>query len=92
MSEMQNVARVIGSSPDDWLVTLCLRDGTVRTRRIAPGQITDDAALKLTLQIDKVNPADVADAHVRRVSQDREIHTERLEETLGQLLERMRRG
>lgn len=92
MSEMQNVARVIGSSPDDWLVTLFLRDGTVRTRRIAPGQMTDESALKLTLQIDKVRPDEVVDAHVRRVSQDREIHTERLEETLAQLLERMRRG
>jgi hypothetical protein len=89
MSQALEVMGVIGSNQHDWLVTLCLRDGTVSTRRVAPGSITKDQAIAVALLSEGVSRDSIADANVRRVSEST-VQTESVEESLASLLERMR--
>ena len=90
MAKSLEVMGVMGSGPADWLVTLFLRDGTVSTRRVAPGKVTADQAVDVALLSEGVGMEKVVDVNVRRVCEDKKIEAERVEETLEELLRRMR--
>lgn len=56
----------------DWLVTLILRCGTVRTRRVSPGRVSEEQAVKSAVAAERLAPRDIDGWSIRRVG-DRRI-------------------
>jgi hypothetical protein len=52
-------AKVFSPSDHDWVVTVILRDGTIRNRRISPGTISEESAVAFAIAAEKVRAADV---------------------------------
>jgi hypothetical protein len=83
---------VIVPSGDDWLVTVCLRNRRVWTRRISPGTMPESEAVRMALLAHGVRPGDVADCSVRRVGDQRRLEVGPADDPLARLLARLGDG
>jgi len=89
MGGFAQAASVIVPSGDDWLVTVCLRNRRVWTRRVSPGTMTEDEAIRTALLAQGVRKTDVADCSVRRVGDQRRLEVGPADDPLARLLARL---
>ena len=87
---LERVSKVIAPGADDWIVTLRLRSGEVVTRRVNPGRISEETAVRFAMRAQQVKPADVADVWIRRASEEKRIVVE--SDDFQELLKRARRA
>ena len=61
-------------SPDesDGLVTMILTSGVVRTRRVSPGRVSEELAVRSAVAAERLDPRDIDAWSIRRVG-DRRI-------------------
>jgi len=64
---LERVQQVAVPQSDDWVVTLRLRAGGIVTRRVTPGRIDAEFALRCALRAQGLRPEEVSDAEIRRV-------------------------
>jgi hypothetical protein len=67
---LSSTAEVVGlftPDADDWVVALHFRDGTVETRRVSPGRLTERQALGYAIAASGRLVAEVSDARLTRV-------------------------
>lgn len=84
------LSNVIQPGADDWLVTLRLYDGSMVTRRVNPGRVSEDFAVRAAIRAQRLKPADVADVWVRRAGEERRVVVET--DGFQELLKRARRA
>lgn len=87
---LEGVSKVIAPGADDWLVTLLLRSGEVVTRRVNPGRISEETAVRFAMRAQRVKPEDVADVWIRRAGEEKRIVVEN--DDFQELLKRARRA
>jgi hypothetical protein len=63
---LERVQQVATPQADDWIVTLKLRSGGIVTRRVTPGRIDAEFALRCALRAQGLKPHEVVDAEMRR--------------------------
>lgn len=87
---IEGLANVIQPGADDWLVTLRLFAGGIVTRRVNPGRVSEDFAVRAAMRAEKLKPADVAEVIIRRAGEERRIVVET--DGFQELLKRARRA
>jgi hypothetical protein len=70
---LERVQQVATPQADDWIVTLKLRSGGIVTRRVTPGRIDAEFALRCALRAQGVKPQEVLDAEIRRAGAARVV-------------------
>lgn len=80
------VAEAFEPSDSDWVISILYADGTLRNRRISPGRITEEQAIRFALASDRRPISDAVRIEARRAS-DRRIVTD----SADGFLERLRR-
>lgn len=83
-----SVIPLFGPSGSDWITTVRTRDGRVINRRICPGTIAEEDAVRLSVHASDLSPSDIADVSVRRAS-DARILTERVDDEFKALMGRV---
>lgn len=63
---------LFGPSESDWIVTLIRKDGGIVTRRIAPGRISEEMAVRAAMNASEILLSDLDAFTIRRAS-DRSI-------------------
>ena len=87
---LEDLSEVIAPGADDWLVTLRLRSGSVVTRRVNPGRISEEFAVRAAVRAQRVKPEDVLDVEIRRAGEEKRIVVET--DGFQELLKRARRA
>ena len=62
------VMGLFGPSESDWVVTLIRKDGGVVTRRIAPGRISEEMAVRAAMNASEVMLSNLEAFTIRRAS------------------------
>lgn len=70
----EEVVSLFGPSDQDWIVTLVTKDGRVVNRRVSPGKIEEEAAVRFAMCASEIMLADLDSFSVRRAC-DRSLVT-----------------
>jgi hypothetical protein len=84
----EEVMGMFGPSDTDWIVTLVTVDGRVVNRRIAPGRIDEESAVRVAMNASEIFLKDLDSYSVRRAA-DRSLVTNG-DEFLAELRKRKR--
>jgi hypothetical protein len=87
---LEGISKVIAPGADDWLVTLRLRSGAIVTRRVTPGRVSEEFAVRAAMRAQSARPADVLDVEIRRAGEEKRIVVET--DGFQELLKRARRA
>jgi hypothetical protein len=68
---MHHAVGLFGPSESDWLVTLVLRDGAVRTRRVSPGTVSEENAVRFAVLSERLAAKEIDGWSIRRVGDRR---------------------
>jgi hypothetical protein len=68
---MHQAVGLFGPSESDWIVTLVLRDGTARTRRVSPGTVSEEHAVRCAVMSERVDLKGIDGWSIRRVGDKR---------------------
>lgn len=86
---IEGLSHLIQPGADDWLVTLRLYDGAVVTRRVNPGRVSEEFAVRAAMRAQRLKPTEVADVWIRRAGEEKRIVVET--DGFQELLKRARR-
>jgi len=67
MSQFAKAISVFAPNGDDWLVSVALRNRKMVTRRISPGNMTEQEAIALAVRIGRFDREQISDIVARRV-------------------------
>lgn len=67
-SEATEVIGILGPSDSDWIVTLVTKDGRVVTRRMTPGRISEEQAVRFAMNASEILLSNLDYFTVRRAS------------------------
>lgn len=82
-------ASVFTPNGDDWIVTVVMRSRRIWTRRISPGTMPEQEAVRLALLANGTKPVEVHDISVRRVGDQAKLEIAPADDPLARLLRRL---
>lgn len=69
------IVPLFSPSSSDWVVALALKDGSTITRRVSPGRVDEDIAIRYAMAASEVSLA-MLDFYTVRRAEDRTLTTE----------------
>lgn len=89
MSQLAKAMTVFSPNGDDWLVSVALRNRRVVTRRISPGNMTEQEAVAIAVRIGRFRQDDIADIVARRVGSSAKVEIASASDPFAALLLKM---
>jgi hypothetical protein len=81
----------MGPCGADWIVAIHFKDGTVETRRVTPGRVTDEQAFRYALAASGRPLSMVRDATIRRAQDGPRSVVEQADEDIARIVAQARR-
>ena len=67
-AEAAEVIGILGPSDSDWIVTLTTKDGATVTRRVTPGRISEEQAVRFAMNASEILLVNLECFSIRRAS------------------------